>query len=92
MAISLPNKTAFQAHRTFGRSVWFKEAPNHINPGAREAGTGRLNQFAVKLSFISLRFEGYPASFFARVTAWSSGARRRESSQPQLCAREIPLL
>ena len=89
VTISLPRDTALQAHRMFGRFVLSKEAPNHINPGDPEAETGRLNQFAVKASFVSKRLEGYRASISVRVTARSSDSRRRESSQPKLflCAR-----
>ena len=87
--------TAFQAHRMFGRSkeahrmfgriretlptVWSKEAP--------EAGAGRSYQFVVKVIFISERLGGYRASFFLRVTAWSSGASRRGNSRPKLPMR-----
>ena len=38
----------------------------------------------VKNGFASQRFEAYRASIFARATAWSSGAPRREGSQPKL--------
>ena len=72
--------------RMVGRFVWSKEAPNHINPGASEFGAGRLSRFVAKCSLTSKQFEGYRATIFARSTAWSAGARRRESSEPKLFA------
>ena len=80
----LPIDTAFRAQRMYGRFIWSEEAPNHINPGDPEAAKGRLRQFVAEISFPSKRFEGYRVSTFARVTAWSPGARRRGSSRPQL--------
>ena len=59
VALALPRDAAFQAHRMFGRFVWPKEAPNHINHGAPEAGTGRVYRFVANVSFPSKRFEGY---------------------------------
>ena len=57
VTVALPHDAAFQAHRTFGRFVWPKEAPNHINPGDSEAGTGHLYQLAVKARSLSKRLE-----------------------------------
>ena len=62
VTIAHPRDAALQSHRTFGRFVLSKEAPNHIYLGDPEAGTGRLNQFAAKASFVSPRLEGYRAS------------------------------
>ena len=50
--ILLPNETALPAQRTFGRAVWFREAPDHINPGSPGAGAGRLYQSVAKVSRI----------------------------------------
>ena len=56
-------------------------------PGVLEAGEGCLYQFAVTPSITSKQFEGFRATTLVRVTAWSAGARRRESSEPKLFAR-----
>ena len=58
VATLLPYEAAVRAHRMFGRFMWSEESPNRTNPGAHEAGLGRLYWFVVKLSFISRRFEG----------------------------------
>ena len=84
MTLAPLHDAAFQSHRMFGRPVWSKEAPNHINSGSPEAGAGRLNQYVVTVGWLSKRFEGYGASIFARLTVWSMGARRRESPQSKL--------
>ena len=72
----------FSPTRMFVRSVWPKEAPNHIYPGAPEAGRARLYQLVVGIISLSKHFECYRVSIFVRATAWSAGARRRESSEP----------
>ena len=70
-----------------GCSVWSKEVPNHINPGAPGVGKVRFYQFVAKLSFDTMQFEGYRATSFARATTWSAGARRQASPEPKLLVR-----
>ena len=49
--ILFPHDVAFRAMRMSARSVWPKEAPGHVNPGAPKAGKGRLYQFVATISF-----------------------------------------
>ena len=58
----LPYDKAFQARRMARRFVWPKVVPDHINPGALEAGAGRIYQCVVRVSFASKRFEGSSCS------------------------------
>ena len=82
--ISYPFEQSGQLNRLYARFVWSKEISGHINPGAPETGAGRLYQFVGKVSFNSAEYEGYKASNFVRVTAWSSGARRRGNAEKKL--------
>ena len=82
--ISYPFKQSGQLNRLYARFVWSKEIPGHVNPGAPEAGAGRLYQFVGKVSFTSAQYEGYNASNFVRISAWSSGARRRGATEGKL--------
>ena len=56
VTIALPHYTALEARRIYGRFVWPKESPSHVEPGAPECGTGRLYQFVAEGSFISKRY------------------------------------
>ena len=81
--ISLPDKFAPQAHIMFGRFVWVRPEPGHVNPASPfEDAAGKQFQFICKLIFDSTDFEGWTASLLCRVTGRSSGARRREHSEP----------
>ena len=82
--ISYPFEQSGQLNRLYARFVWSKEISGHINPGAPETGAGRLYQFVGKVSFNSVEYEGFKASNFIRVTAWSSGARRRGNTESKL--------
>ena len=82
--ISYPFEQSGQLNRLYARFVWSKEISGHVNPGAPETGAGRLYQFVGKVSFNSAEYEGFKASNFVRVTAWSSGARRRGNTESKL--------
>ena len=80
--IILPIDVTIQARRMFGRFVWSKLAPGHINPVAPGGRACCVFQFAAKVSFVSKRYDEYRAPIFARSPARPSGAHRRERSQP----------
>ena len=80
--IELPNSFSCQISRTYGRFVWTKLEYKHANPSGEENQAPRLFQFAIKVSFDSLAYPDYHASILARMTGWSSGARR-----PANCSR-----
>ena len=52
-AVSAPS-FAPQTRRLFARLVWGREAPDHVNSAAPEAGEGRLRHFLARI--ISPRF------------------------------------
>ena len=72
-----------QAPVIFARFVWGREAPDHMNLEAPEAGNGRFYRFVARISFPSVGHDGYRASILARLTARPSGARRRADDQPK---------
>ena len=82
--ISYSFEQAGQLNRLYARFVWTKEITGHVNPGAPESAAGRLYQFVGKVSFNSEKYEGFKASNFVRITAWSSGARRRANTEQKL--------
>ena len=75
--IYLSSQAAAQAARVSARFVWSKRAPDHINPAAPEGSKGRLYRPITKVSFQSKKY-------VARLGAWFSGSRARESGEPKL--------
>ena len=81
-----PSELARHGIRIFARFVWSK---GRVNPAAPGGSKGRIRQFLTKISFPSKKFGGYRASIMAQLTAWPSGARRREGEKPGLCVRSV---
>ena len=72
-------------------SSWAEKAPDHVNPAAPEDAGGRLRQFVVRIGVTSKKRVGYRASAMARLTARSSGPRRRGSEKRCLFVLRRPL-
>ena len=77
--IELPNYYSTQLSRIHGRFVWSKLEGKHLNPAGAPNQAPRLFQFVIKIAFQSRAWPDYNTSILARVTGWSSGARRADN-------------